>query len=347
MTTAHRSQQFPATVSSVPLIDISGTFNGAMSEKLRIARQIDAACCEIGFLVITGHGACADVIERTQKVSRAFFDLPQALKRRYMAADPKSNRGFFAEGTLAAGNSTDIMTAPDFRETFKMSREEIDAADSYYASETGRRVFTPNIWPDAIEGFDAAWIEYYKAMEKVAFALMRLFALALDLPEDSFDDKIDKHMTTMSAANYPDLRQEPLPGQLRCGAHTDFGAITILKAEDKPGGLEVLTRSGEWAPVPIVPDSFIINIGDMMARWTNDRWVSNMHRVANPPRDKAVGSRRQSLVYFFHPNYDTVIECIASCKDNGVAKYAPITAHEYLLSKIGKITKIQDVRPAF
>ena len=177
--------------------------------------------------------------------SRAFFDLPEAIKRRYVAPDPKLNRGYFAEGTLAAANSTDATTAPDFRETFKMSREEIDHADPYYASETGRRVFTPNIWPGEIRGFDATWIEYYKAMEKVAFALMRLFALALDLPENSFDSKIDKHMTTMSIANYPDLVQEPLPGQLRCGAHTDFGAITILKAEDKPGGMALfLKRAG-------------------------------------------------------------------------------------------------------
>jgi len=343
MATTHTSQQSSTAGSSVPVIDISGYFEGGPSDKIEIAKQIDTACRDIGFLVITGHGVSPDLIERTQAVSRAFFDLPETEKRRYVAADPKTNRGYFAEGTLAAANSRDAATAPDFRETFKMSREEFDATDPYYASETGRRVFTPNIWPAEIAGFDTTWTEYYKAMEKVAFALMRLFALALDLPENSFDAKIDKHMTTMSIANYPDLTQDPLPGQLRCGAHTDFGAITILKAEDKPGGLEVLTRNGEWTLVPIVPGAFIINIGDMMARWTNDRWLSNMHRVANPPREKAIGSRRQSLVYFFHPNYDTVIECIPSCKADGVAKYPPITAREHLVSKIAKI---QDVKPA-
>jgi isopenicillin N synthase-like dioxygenase len=344
MTTTRTSHQSSATDSSVPIIDISGYFEGSVAEKLKIARQIDEACRNIGFLVITGHGVSSDLIERTQQVSRAFFDLPEAIKRRYVAADPKSNRGYFAEGTLAAANSTDAMTAPDFRETFKMSREEVDHADPYYASETGRRVFTPNIWPGEVRGFDTTWIEYYKAMENVAFALMRLFALALDLPESSFDSKIDKHMTTMSIANYPDLVQEPLPGQLRCGAHTDFGAITILKAEDKPGGLEVLTRNGDWTLVPIVPGAFIINIGDMMARWTNDRWVSNMHRVANPPREKAIGSRRQSLVYFFHPNYDAVIECIPSCSADGVAKYPPITARDHLMSKIAKIQRVAPAR---
>ena len=129
MTTTRTSHQSSATDSSVPIIDISGYFEGAMAEKLTLAKQIDEACRNIGFLVITGHGVSSDLIERTQQLSRAFFDLPEAIKRRYVAADPKLNRGYFAEGTLAAANSTDATTAPDFRETFKMSREQIDRAD--------------------------------------------------------------------------------------------------------------------------------------------------------------------------------------------------------------------------
>ena len=327
-----------ADANPVPVIDISGYFGGSTAEKLRIARQIDAACREIGFLVVTGHGVPRDLIERTGQVSRAFFDLPEDLRRRYVAADPKANRGYYAEGTLAAANSKDIASAPDFRETYKMGRPAALAAEAYYQTEAARRVFPPNIWPDAVASYEATWTEYYAQMERLALALMRLFALALDMPEHAFDDKIDKHMSTMSAANYPDLKQEPLPGQLRCGAHTDFGAITILKAEDKPGGLEVLTRKGDWMLVPIVPDAFIINIGDMVQRWTNDRWVSNLHRVANPPADRNAGSRRQSLIMFFHPNYDAVIECIPSCKGDGPAKYPPITAREHLLEKIRQVT---------
>jgi isopenicillin N synthase-like dioxygenase len=338
MTSTRTAAATSAASNAVPVIDISGYFGGSSREKLAIARRIDAACRDIGFLVITGHGVPPDLIERTHVVSRAFFDLPEEVRRRYVAADPRSNRGYYAEGTLAAANSKDITSAPDFRETFKMGRPQAFAADPYFATEAARRVFSPNIWPDAVEGFEAAWTGYYKAMENVAFALMRLFALALDQPEHTFDDKIDKHMSTLSAANYPELKQEPLPGQLRCGTHTDFGAITILKAEDKPGGLEVRARNGDWMLVPIVPDAFIINIGDMMERWTNDRWVSNLHRVANPPVDKNVGSRRQSLICFFHPNYDAIVECIPSCRGIAAAKYPPITAREHLLEKIRQVT---------
>jgi isopenicillin N synthase-like dioxygenase len=127
-------------------------------------------------------------------------------------------------------------------------------------------------------------------MEQLAQALMRLFALGLDLDEYWFDDKIDKHMTNLTANWYPDQRVRAKPGQLRAGAHTDYGSLTILKTENKPGGLEVQTRQGNWAPVPIIPGTFIVDIGDLMAQWTNDRWISTMHRVANPPRDMTTGT---------------------------------------------------------
>jgi isopenicillin N synthase-like dioxygenase len=116
--------------------------------------------------------------------------------------------------------------------------------------------------------------------------------------------------------------------------------MTIIKAEDKPGGLEVLDAEGNWRSVPVVPGTFIVNLGDLMAQWTNDRWVSTMHRVVNPPRDKAIGSRRQSLIFFHQPNYDAMIECLPGCLDNGRAKYAPITSGEHLLMKM---QKMQDV----
>jgi isopenicillin N synthase-like dioxygenase len=331
-------------ISAVPIIDIAPYFGGSPAAKREVARAIDAAWREVGFLVISGHGVSEELVERTHRVSRTFYDLPDTAKQGYACPDPSIYRGYFALGGLAAAYAEDDRSAaPDYREMFVMSREAIDPSDPYYAGDIGRRIFQPNIWPQEVAGFREAWLEYYRAMDGLARTLMRLFALALDLPETWFDDKIDKHMTTMTVTNYPDQPHEPAPGQLRCGAHTDYGAMTILKSEDKPGGLEVVTKDGRWMSVPMVPGTFVINLGDLMARWSNDRWVSNLHRVANPPRDKAIGSRRQSLIYFFHPNYDATIECPPSCREDGVAKYAPITAREHLLSKIAKL---QDVAPA-
>ena len=134
--------------------------------------------------------------------------------------------------------------------------------------------------------------------------------------------------------NYPSQTATPADGQLRAGAHSDYGSLTILRAEDRPGGLQVFTREGAWIDVPIVPDCFIVNIGDLMAQWTNDHWVSTLHRVANPPPERAGDSRRQSLVFFHNPNYDAPVECLPSCRSaERAAKYPPTTSGDYLRSR--------------
>jgi isopenicillin N synthase-like dioxygenase len=159
---------------------------------------------------------------------------------------------------------------------------------------------------------------------------MRIFALALKLPEDTFDGKIDRHISRLRVRNYPAQDTAPAPGQIRAGAHSDYGSLTILATEDKPGGLQVCNADGHWVDVPVVPGTFIINIGDLMARWTDDAWVSTLHRVVNPPADAGAGSRRQSLVFFHNPNYDAVISSLAPSDAGGPGKYPPTTSGEHL-----------------
>lgn len=336
----------PATgvLDSVPVIDISAWFTGDEVEKRRLAREIDAACRNVGFLVVTGHGVPKALIETLDAQSRAFFDLPLETKARWASGAADVYRGYQGMETSALAYSLDEKSnPPDHREMFTINRPMIDETDPYFTSPQGRAIFHPNIYPADIPGLEESLKAYYAAMEGLATTLMRLFALALDLPENWFDDKIDKHMTNLVLSNYPDQPDAPRAGQLRAGAHTDYGSLTILKAEDRPGGLEVQMASGAWASVPIVPDAFVINIGDLMAQWTNDRWVSTMHRVVNPPRDKAVGSRRQSLIFFHQPNYDALVECLPSCLDGGVAKHPPITSGEHLMAKM---RKMRDIDPS-
>ena len=161
------------------------------------------------------------------------------------------------------------------------------------------------------------WEEYFLTMAEVSRQLMRMFAVGLGLDIDYFEDKIDKHISMFRVLNYPDQPTEPLPGQLRAGAHSDYGSLTIVRPEDKPGGLQVMTKSGEWFDIPVIPGGLVVNIGDLMAEWTNDRWVSTLHRVVNPPRDVAHDSRRISLVFFHQPNYDAMIECLPTCLPPG------------------------------
>lgn len=324
----------------VPLIDISPSVGDNPIGKRAAAAAIDRACRETGFLIVTGHGVPDALIDRTWHVTRALFDLPEAVKLAHRAPP----RGYSPIGTTAlAYTNGEIDSAPDFREVFSVGRHDIDDARRALRSASGRPVFPPNIYPD-LPGLRETLEDYYAAMAGLSTRLMRLFALALGLDERWFDDKIDDHMSNLSLSNYPEQPAPPGKTQLRAGAHTDWGSLTVLKTEDAPGGLEVRTRDGDWSRVPVLPGTFIINIGDLMAQWTNDRWVSTMHRVVNPPRDHAMTSRRQSLIFFHQPNHDARIECIPSCVHGG-ALYPATTSAEYLWDKLAT-SRVKDAAPA-
>jgi isopenicillin N synthase-like dioxygenase len=326
----------PRSKIEVPIIDISGYANGSSAERLRLAKTIDAAVRSVGFFSITGHGVPPELVARMDNLCREFFDLPVEVKNRYRRQGSNLFRGYFGVGGISESHAQGKTAPRDFTEKFITCREPTDLSDPYYQTEAGRRIFTPNNWPSEISGFRATSQEYYGQMSVMAQTLMRLFALGLDLPETWFDTRIDKHMATLTLANYPAPLDDPPAGQLRQSAHSDISALTILHGEDKPGGLEVLDSDGTWHIAPIVPNAFLINIGDLIARWTNGRWVSNVHRVAMPPRDQAADSRRLSIAFFLHPNYDVVVECIPSCLDGRPAKYPPVTVAEHMSMRMAK-----------
>ena len=174
-------------------------------------------------------------------------------------------------------------------------------------------------------------------MAGLAHDLMAIFALALDLPRDFFHDKIDRHVSSLCLNHYPPQREAPLPGQLRTGPHTDYGSLTIVAPTPGPGGLEVHGRDGRWHPVNPAHGTFAVNIGDLMAQWTNDRWVSTLHRVANPQREVAAASPRLSLIFFHQPNDDALVECLPGCQSaDRPAAYAPVTSGAHLTAKINR-----------
>jgi isopenicillin N synthase-like dioxygenase len=169
-------------------------------------------------------------------------------------------------------------------------------------------------------------------MARLITFLMRLAALALDVEETHFDDKVDRSIGTMRLNYYPAQATPPAAGQLRASAHTDYGGFTILSGEDVPGGLQVRMRDGRWIDVATSPSQFVVNIGDLLMRWTNDRWLSNLHRVVNPPLD-GPSRARLSIAFFNHPNYDALIECLPT---QGAAKHPPVRSGEYRDLKYAK-----------
>jgi len=231
-----------------------------------------------------------------------------------------SRASFYTRGQVAP---------PDLNESFQIAKVDV-TDDRYFQSEAARGMIPANRWPQRPAALKTAYTRYYLTMGELAADLMRLSALALGLPEAYFDDKIDRHISRLNVRLYPEQRVAPLPGQLRAAAHTDYGTVTILKPGDTVGGLQVADRDGNWHDVPNIPGSFVINQGDLMTRWTNNRWLSTLHRVANPPAAAGGGSRRVSIVFFHHPNYDAVVSCLPTCVDAGTApRYEPITVSDY------------------
>jgi isopenicillin N synthase-like dioxygenase len=333
------------TLVTVPIIDLAPNWTGSQASKLALAQEIDTACRDIGFLVIAGHGVPPDLIAAVDEVSREFFDLSLAEKMRVVRPAPDITRGYIPmEGESVARSRGDYAPG-DLNESLMIGPVDV-GSDAYYVSAAAGKHFASNLWPKRPEALRDIYTTYSRAMSELARSLMRLFALALEQPETFFDDKIDKHISRLRVRNYPAPLTPPEPGQLRAGAHSDYGSLTILKTEDKPGGLQVYNQAGEWIDVPVVPGCFVVNLGDLMARWTNDQWVSTLHRVVNPPEDLAAESRRQSLVFFHNPNYDAVIECIPSCQSrDNPPRYPVTTSGEHLRSQFVRTQTQQENTP--
>jgi len=310
--------------AQIPVIDLAAALSGDRAARLHTAAEIDHTCTEIGFFTVTGHGVPREVISALNGKAHAFFDLPIEEKRLVMPADIKSPRGYKPIGYEALGHGNANMTPPDLKEYYHFGRESWPD-EPYFTCPEGQRYFVRNVWPRNPRGFREAAARYYSEMERLVGELTRLAALGLGIDEHFFEDKIDKHITAMRLNFYPEMREPAQRGQLRGGEHTDYGLLTILNGENVAGGLQVKTRQGEWIDVATSPDSFVCNIGDLLMRWTNDRWVSNPHRVVTPPAGTA-GTKRLSIAFFHHPNYDARIECIAP---PGHAKYPPVISGEY------------------
>jgi isopenicillin N synthase-like dioxygenase len=322
-------------MESIPVIDIGPFANGSVKQQEAVASEVDRACSTLGFLIISGHRVPDGLIDEVRKVSLAYFDRPLEEKLK-LRMPPDRYRGYISLGSEALSYSLDEESPPDFKESFSIGPTGALDDDYHRAAKPGK-FFAPNLWPEQPPGFRPAWEAYYGQMERVATELMRIFAVGLGMDKHFFDDKVDRHITNFSVLHYPEQAKEPLPGQLRAGAHTDYGSLTILKPDNAPGGLQVLGKDGAWIDVPTLPGTLVVNLGDLMAEWTNDRWVSTLHRVVNPPRDKALGSRRLSMAFFHQPNYDAVIECLPTCASvDRPPRHSRTTSGEHVWMKITK-----------
>ena len=322
--------------AALPVTDIAPFLHGSENDKQNVAQSVARSCEEIGFLVIKGHDVAQDTIDTAIDLGFNFFDLPADTKNQWHPTGPAKQRGYHGMETRCLASTLDKAAPKDLRESVFLG--PVDDHSRYYeAIPEASTAYAPNLIPTQPAGFDKALFNMYRGFEQLAANLMRIFAVALDQPEYAFAPLINRHFSILSVHHYPALTVPPKPGQLRTGAHTDYGSLTILAMTDSNGGLEAQAADGNWIPVQAQRGEVVVNLGDMMQRWTNDRWVSTMHRVMTPERLEDTSSRRMSIGYFMHPNFDAEISCIPSCLQPGeTPKHHPITAGGHIREKIEK-----------
>lgn len=300
----------PKAATEVPVIDLAGRRSGAAEVRETIAREIHKAARDTGFFYITNHGVDRQIVNGMFSEAIRLLDLPPERK-----SQVQKRPGHFGWEGLEA-QRLDAGSPPDLKESWNCGLND-------RGPRTPRSL--TNQWPAGLPGFREAVEAYCSALGELGFDLIRLLARSLELDESYFDDAFRNHTGSLRLLRYPPQPQQVKPNQIGAGAHTDYGAITIL-AQDDLGGLEVQNGDGDWIRADPIPEAFIVNLGDLFPRWTSGAYRSSMHRVMNG----AVDRNRHSIVYFYSPAYDAVVSCVPTCiPESGIPLFPPVVAGEY------------------
>ncbi len=311
-------------LEKIPVIDFAPFREGNASTRNEIASLIYRACHEIGFMYLKHPGIDSDKVGETFKQSRKFFNLPLSEKNKLAWSDELSNRGYVGVGRERLNDSK----PGDLKEAYNIGKE-IDPT----RLNTAQPSLYYNRWLERDDRFRDTMLDFFSACNNVAIEISGAMAIALSLPESFFVRKHERQDNTLRLLHYPPLEQTPSPGQLRAGEHSDYGSFTLL-FQDTVGGLEVRNARGEWIEAPFIPETVIVNTGDLMERWTNHVFCSTKHRVRIPQELRAKQSR-YSIAFFCHPDRDTEISCLETCQSvERPPLYPPITAGDYLLSRL-------------
>ncbi len=313
-----RAEARAIAAADIPVIDIGALRAGDPAAARAVGERMLAAAGHLGFFYVSGHGVADTVLEAAQNEARAFFHLP--LEDKLRVAINHRHRGF-----LRIGESTmHGARRPDLKESYIWGLE-IDPDDPGIAPDNP--FLGENNWPADRPRMRAALSRYFDAANAVGIDLLRAFAVSMDLPEDTFVARFERPISRGSAIFYPPQPAGLDDEQFGVSPHTDFGTLTVL-AQDPVGGLEVRNRAGEWVTATPIEGTFVINVGDLLARWTNDRFASTAHRVVNRS-----GRERLSLGVFVDPDFETVIDAAVACRPGETPKYPPVRAGDYILER--------------
>lgn len=308
----------PKPAEFIPVVDLSADSRTA-------AESVHRACRETGFFYVSHHGVAGELIAAQFAMARRFFDLPFATKMALSMRNAPSTAGYEPMGAqkLDSQDAGSAVAPPDLKESFYCM---VDLPADHPISLQCIRGFGHNQWPPELPEMRPLTLDYQKAMQQLGNRILSLLALSLSLDESWFEQHYQMPVSTVRLIKYPPQPADAEFNQIGAGAHTDWGGITIL-AQDEIGGLEVRNTAGEWLIAKPIPGTFVVNLGDLMARWSNGVYNSNLHRVKN----NSSGRDRYSIATFYSPNPDAVIEPIPTCVSEGNPPHFPVcTAAEHI-----------------
>lgn len=303
-------------VEDIPVIDVSPLLRNDPDGLAELARAMREAAEHTGFFYVRNHGISSELIARTDAVARRFFAFPIEQKLRF---SPNSHhRGFLQVGQARMHSRA----KPDLKESFIWG---LDVAEDDPEVLAGNRMIGPNRWPDFLPEMRSTLNEYFDAANRAGRLLLQAFAASLEVDPAHFTRHFSKPVTRGSLVYYPAQPADAGEQQFGVSPHTDYGVITLLHQDDV-GGLQVSNRRGEWVTAHPIADTLVINVGDLLARWTNDRFKSTPHRVINQS-----GRERLSIAVFVDPDYDTPIEPVVAAGET--ARYEPTRCGDYILGR--------------
>ncbi len=307
---------------SVPIVDVAPLFGGSDTAARAVAAEIRRASIEVGFFYVRGHKVPLDLMRAMLMGAKYFFALPEARKRAIQVNN--AHRGYvpFAQTTLGRATKPDLKESLNFAFPFQ-------PGDPYLAD--GKPLIGLNQWPADEPVLQRIAEDYYAGVFELGQKLLEGFALALDIDRGFFRELYRHPLVRARLVHYPPQQAGDNEGQFGAAPHTDWGCITVLWQDDV-GGLQVRNRSGQWIDAPPIEGTFVINIGDMLERWSNDLFVSTPHRVVN-----SSGRERYSIPIFYDPDFETVVECLPNCSgDANPPKYPRTVAGEYITAQYDK-----------
>lgn len=301
--------------SAIPVIDLS-PLRGGDGAVQSVAAEIRRASIDPGFFYVAGHTVGQDTIDRARDAAEKFFALEEKQKKAFSVN--RNHRGYIGFGSANMYGRN----LPDLKESFKWANELSEHDPDV---RNGVPLLGPNQWPDCLPELREKGYILYLEMIRVAQQVMRLIAVSLNVPEDTFLRHYRKPLARGGVLHYPAQPATSDPNQYGVAPHTDYGVLTVLW-QDRNGGLEVQTSNDDWIPAHPIENTFVINIGDLLQRWTNDRYVSNPHRVVNRS-----GNERYSIVLNYDPDPGTMVDPAELALPEGTAaKYPPIACADYI-----------------